>query len=88
MSYTRQMLDTFSRAVTVDADLLAAAIDAMSDCAPKESSAVMHTADRPGKTWCTPKLHQYQPRPASMAAVHHRPPTVTKPAAARRAAGR
>jgi hypothetical protein len=33
MSYARQMLDTFSRNVDVDADLLAAAIDAMSDCA-------------------------------------------------------
>jgi hypothetical protein len=33
MSYARQMLDTFSRTVTVDADALAAAIDAMSDCA-------------------------------------------------------
>ena len=33
MSYARQMLDTFSRAVTVDAELLAAAIDAMNDCA-------------------------------------------------------
>jgi hypothetical protein len=33
MSYARQMLDTFSRNVTVDADVLAAAIDAMNDCA-------------------------------------------------------
>ena len=33
MSYARQMLDTFSRTVNVDADVLAAAIDAMSDCA-------------------------------------------------------
>ena len=33
MSYARQMLDTFSRTVAVDADVLAAAIDAMSDCA-------------------------------------------------------
>jgi hypothetical protein len=33
MSYARQMLDTFSRTVDVDADLLAAAIDAMNDCA-------------------------------------------------------
>ena len=33
MSYARQMLDTFSRTVNVDPDLLAAAIDAMSDCA-------------------------------------------------------
>jgi Domain of Unknown Function (DUF326) len=33
MSYARQMLDTFSRTVDVDADVLAAAIDAMSDCA-------------------------------------------------------
>jgi hypothetical protein len=28
------MLDTFSRTVNVDLDVLAAAIDAMSDCAP------------------------------------------------------
>jgi Domain of Unknown Function (DUF326) len=33
MSYARPMLDTFSRTVDVDADLLAEAIDAMSDCA-------------------------------------------------------
>ena len=33
MSYARQMLDTFTRTVHVDADVLAAAIDAMSDCA-------------------------------------------------------
>jgi hypothetical protein len=33
MSYTRPMLDTFSRTADVDADVLAAAIDAMSDCA-------------------------------------------------------
>jgi hypothetical protein len=33
MSYARQMLDTFSGTVDVDADLLAAAIDAMNDCA-------------------------------------------------------
>jgi hypothetical protein len=33
MSYARQMLDTFSRTVNVDADVLAAAIDAMGDCA-------------------------------------------------------
>jgi hypothetical protein len=33
VSYARQMLDTFPRAVTVDADLLAATIDALSDCA-------------------------------------------------------
>ncbi len=33
MSYARQILDTFPRAVNVDADLLAAAIDALSDCA-------------------------------------------------------
>ena len=33
MSYARQMLDTFSRTVNVDLDVLAAAIDAMSDCA-------------------------------------------------------
>jgi ferredoxin len=32
MSYARQMLDTYSRAFNVDADLLAAAIDALSDC--------------------------------------------------------
>ena len=33
MSYARQMVDTFSPTVDADADLLAAAIDAMSDCA-------------------------------------------------------
>ena len=33
MSYARQMLDTYSRTFNVDADLLAAAIDALSDCA-------------------------------------------------------
>ena len=33
MSYARQMLDTFSRSVNVDLDVLAEAIDAMGDCA-------------------------------------------------------
>jgi hypothetical protein len=33
MSYARQVLDTFSRTVNVDPDVLAAAIDAMNDCA-------------------------------------------------------
>jgi hypothetical protein len=33
MSYARQMLDTYPRALTVDASLLAAAIDAITDCA-------------------------------------------------------
>jgi Domain of Unknown Function (DUF326) len=33
MSYARQMLDTSPRAVNVDASTLAAAIDAMTDCA-------------------------------------------------------
>ncbi|HYB46993.1 MAG TPA: four-helix bundle copper-binding protein [Streptosporangiaceae bacterium] len=33
MSYARQMLDTFARTDDVDDDLLAAAIDALSDCA-------------------------------------------------------
>ena len=33
MSYARQMLDTYSRSFNVDADLLAAAIDALHDCA-------------------------------------------------------
>jgi len=32
MSYARQMLDTYPRTFTVDADVLAAAIDALSDC--------------------------------------------------------
>jgi len=32
MSYARQMLDTYPRTFTVDADLLAAVIDALSDC--------------------------------------------------------
>ena len=33
MSYTRQMLDTYPRTINVDAGLLAAAIDAITDCA-------------------------------------------------------
>jgi len=33
MSYARQMLDAYPVTVTVDADLLAATIDAVSDCA-------------------------------------------------------
>jgi hypothetical protein len=33
MSYARQMLDTYARVPGVDADVLAAAIDALSDCA-------------------------------------------------------
>jgi Domain of Unknown Function (DUF326) len=33
MSYARQLLDTYPRALTVDAELLAATIDALSDCA-------------------------------------------------------
>jgi hypothetical protein len=33
MSYARQMLDTYPRAFNVDADLLAAAINALDDCA-------------------------------------------------------
>lgn len=33
MSYARQMLDTYSRTLTVDAGVLAAAIDAINDCA-------------------------------------------------------
>ena len=33
MSYARQMLDTYPRALNVDASVLAAAIDAMTDCA-------------------------------------------------------
>ena len=33
MSYARQMLDVYPVAVTVDADMLAATIDAVSDCA-------------------------------------------------------
>jgi hypothetical protein len=33
MSYARQMLDTYPRALTVDASVLAAAIDAITDCA-------------------------------------------------------
>ena len=32
MSYARQMLDTYSRTFNVDADVLAAAIDALGDC--------------------------------------------------------
>jgi hypothetical protein len=33
MSYARQMLDTYPRTLNADADMLAAAIDALSDCA-------------------------------------------------------
>jgi hypothetical protein len=33
MSYARQMLDNYPRTVNVDASVLAAAIDAISDCA-------------------------------------------------------
>ena len=33
MSYARQMLDSYPRTFYVDADLLAAAIDALDDCA-------------------------------------------------------
>ena len=33
MSYARSMLDTYPRALNLDADVLAAAIDATSDCA-------------------------------------------------------
>jgi Domain of Unknown Function (DUF326) len=33
MSYARQMLDTYRRALDADATMLAAAIDAMNDCA-------------------------------------------------------
>jgi len=33
MSYTRQMLGTYPRTVGIDADMLAAAIDALNDCA-------------------------------------------------------
>jgi hypothetical protein len=33
MSYARQMLETYPRALNVDAGMLAAAIDAMTDCA-------------------------------------------------------
>jgi Domain of Unknown Function (DUF326) len=33
MSYSRQMLDTYPRAWTIDAGVLAGAIDALSDCA-------------------------------------------------------
>ena len=32
MSYARQMLDTYPRTVSIDANLLAATIDALSDC--------------------------------------------------------
>jgi hypothetical protein len=33
MSYARQMLDTYPRALTLDASVLASAIDAITDCA-------------------------------------------------------
>ena len=35
MSYARQMLDAYPVTVTVDADLLAATINAVSDCSPR-----------------------------------------------------
>jgi hypothetical protein len=43
MSYTWLMLDTFSRSVKVDTDVLAAAIDAMNDCA--QACAADNAAD-------------------------------------------
>ena len=43
MSYARQMLGTFSRNVNVDLDVLAAAIDAMTDCA--QACAADNAAD-------------------------------------------
>jgi hypothetical protein len=33
MSYARQMLDTYTRSGNIDSDLLAATVDALSDCA-------------------------------------------------------
>jgi uncharacterized membrane protein len=33
MSYARQLLDTYPRALSVDADVLAGTVDALSDCA-------------------------------------------------------
>jgi hypothetical protein len=33
MSYARRLLDTYPRVVTVDADVVAKAIDALNDCA-------------------------------------------------------
>ena len=33
MSYARQMLDTYPRTLSIDADRLATTIDALSDCA-------------------------------------------------------
>jgi hypothetical protein len=43
MSYTWLMLDTFARSVKVDTDVLAAAIDAMNDCA--QACAADNAAD-------------------------------------------
>jgi hypothetical protein len=43
VSYARQMLDSHSRTANVDASLLAAAIDTISDCA--QACTVRHRAD-------------------------------------------
>jgi hypothetical protein len=51
MSYARQMLDTFSRTVDVDADLLAAAIDAMSDCQSRADQPVPSSPSRSSSCW-------------------------------------
>lgn len=40
MSYARQMLDTYPRTFNVDAGLLAAAIDALDDCAQAAETRV------------------------------------------------
>src|SRR4029078_7150837 len=47
MSYARQMLDSYPRTVNVDASVLAAAIDAISDCAQAcISDTVAHLSEQ------------------------------------------
>ena len=46
MSYARQMLDTYPRALNVDASVLAAAIDAITGCAQAASPT-------PTRTWAS-----------------------------------
>jgi hypothetical protein len=55
MSYARQMLDTYPHTLNADAGVLAAAIDALSDCATEEHAQPRDTteagrspADQPG----------------------------------------
>src|SRR5262249_30319428 len=55
MSYARQMLDTYSQPLAVDAGLLAAAIDAASDCAQAchpDTDAALPEQNRPEMVTC------------------------------------